>query len=98
MGVVLRVEDLAFPEDSNSNLCVTLDDMHRKEGKPMIGLLADFSSYFSDPGFGGIGLSGPIGLGDGGGDGVGLSGGVGLGYDAGSGFSVGLDYGVGLFA
>jgi hypothetical protein len=72
--------------------------MHRKEGKPMIGLLADFGAYFSDPGFGGIGLSGPIGLGDGGGGDVGLGGGVGLSYDAGSGFLVGLDIGVGLFA
>ena len=63
----------------------------------MIGLLAYGGVDFSDDG--GIGLSGPVGLGDGGGgDSIGLSGGVGLGFDAGYGFSVGLDGGVGLFA
>ena len=66
----------------------------------MIGLLADVGSgYFSSLFGGGIGLSGPVGLGNtGGGDGVGLSGGVGLSYDSGSGYSVGLNGGVGLFA
>jgi len=68
----------------------------------MIGLLANVGSSFSDLmaiGGGGVGLSGPVGLGnDGGGGSAGLSGGVGLSYHAGSENSVGLNGGIGLFA
>ena len=71
----------------------------------MVGLLADLGNvHFPDllsvnvsgPG---VGLSGPVGLGDSGGGGsVGLNGGVGFAFNAGSGEPVGLNGGVGLFA
>jgi len=67
----------------------------------MIGLLADPGpGYFSDLfGGGGVGLTGPVGLGNStGGDTVGFGGGVGLDFSPGSGTTVGLDLGVGLFA
>jgi hypothetical protein len=100
MDVVLWVNFVVSQQRRPLMPFVSLSDMHAKEGKPMISLLADVGSgYFFDLSGGSIGLSGPIGLGDaGGGDGVGLSGGVGLSYDAGSEDSIGLNGGVGLFA
>lgn len=71
----------------------------------MVGLLADLGNvHFPDllivnVSGTGVGLSGPVGLGNSGsGSSVGLGGGVGFDFNPGSGEPVGLNGGVGLFA